>query len=116
LRIFAAIKEESLKGSQGGRMKLANMLMALMVSVGPFACQDNPAQQYGDHVIKGYKDAQQVREKADVSQLRRSAQEFHSMNGRYPADLQELEQFSKIAIDADKYTYDPATGEITAKP
>ncbi|OGW46212.1 MAG: hypothetical protein A2X57_05535 [Nitrospirae bacterium GWD2_57_8] len=98
------------------RMKQqAYILMAFMVSAGLFACQDNPAQQYGDHVIKGYKDAQQVREKADVSQLRRSAQDFNVMNGRYPADLKELEQFSKIAIDAEKYDYDPATGEITAK-
>lgn len=93
----------------------AYILMAFMVAAMLFGCQDNPAQQYGDGVIKGYKDAQQVREKADVSQLRRSAQEFHSINGRYPADLKELEQFSKIAIDAGKYEYNSATGEITAK-
>ncbi len=96
-------------------MKHAYILMAFMLSAALFACQDNPAQQYGDSVIKGYKDAQQVKEKTDVSQLRRSAQEFHSINGRYPADLKELEQFSRIAIDAEKYEYNSATGEITAK-
>jgi hypothetical protein len=93
------------------------ILCTLFLSLPLLSCQDekNPVQQYGDTLVHGYKSAQKVEKDANLQQLQRSAYEFQAANGRYPADLKELGEFTKITIDSNKYNYDPATGGVTAK-
>ena len=93
------------------------MLCTLLLSLPLLSCKDekNPVQQYGDTLVHGYQSAQKVEKDANLRQVQRSVYEFHATNGRYPADLKELEAFTKSPIDAGKYNYDPATGNITVK-
>ncbi len=92
-------------------------LGTLVLSFALFSCKDerNPVRQYGDTLVHGYKSAQKVERDANLQQLQRSVSEFQAANGRYSADLRELEEFTKYPIDANKYNYNPVTGSITAK-
>ncbi len=89
----------------------------LVLSVALFSCKDekNPVQQYGDTLVHGYKSAQKVEKDANLQQVQRNVYEFQAAQGRYPADLREVEEFTKSPIDAGKYNYDPSTGSVTAK-
>ena len=40
---------------------------------------------------------------------------FKAANGKYPADLKELSDFSGVAASADVYDYDPDAGKLTLK-
>ena len=93
------------------------MLCTLFLSLPLLSCKDekNPVQQYGDTLVHGYKSAQKVEKDANLQQVQRSVYEFQATNGRYPADLRELGEFTKSPIDENKYNYDPATGSVTAK-
>jgi hypothetical protein len=93
------------------------VLGTLVLSVALFSCKDekNPVQQYGDTLVHGYKSAQKVEKDANLQQMQRNVYEFQAANGRYPADLRELGEFTRFPIDENKYNYDPTTGSVTAK-
>lgn len=82
-----------------------------------FACCENknPVEQYGDTLIKTYKKTQQFGDKTSLQNLQESMKAFRAANGRYPKDLKELEGFTGIALDSNKYEYDPSKGTITQK-
>ena len=75
----------------------------------------NPAEQYGNTLIKSYKNTQQFGEKTSVQNLQGSINGFYAANGRYPKDLKELSEFSGVELDSPKYDYDPSTGIIRQK-
>ena len=83
-----------------------------------FACNDdrNPAQQYGSTVVQLLKTTKSVEKKVNVLAVQKSIQEFYAANGRYPADLNEVAAFNGMALESDRYDYDPATGTLTPKP
>jgi hypothetical protein len=83
-----------------------------------FACSEdrNPVQQYGTTVVQSLKTAKNVEQKVNVLEVQKSIQEYHAANGRYPADLKEVAAFNGMALESDKYAYDPATGTLTEKP
>jgi hypothetical protein len=83
-----------------------------------FACNDdrNPAQQYGNSLVQPLKTTKSVEKKVNVLEMQKSIQEFYAANGRYPADLNEVAAFNGMALESDKYDYDPATGSLTPKP
>jgi hypothetical protein len=93
------------------------LLGTLILAGALFSCKDekNPVQQYGDTLVHSYKSAQKVAKDADLQQVQRQVYEFQAAQGRYPADLRELGEFTKSPIDENKYQYDPATGSVTAK-
>jgi hypothetical protein len=93
------------------------VLGALILSGALLSCKDekNPVQQYGDTLVHGYKSAQKVEKDANLQQVQRQVYEFQAAQGRYPADLRELGEFTKSLIDENKYNYDPMTGSVTAK-
>lgn len=93
------------------------MICTLVLSLPLLSCKDekNPVQQYGDTLVHGYQSAQKVEKDANIQQVQRSVYEFHATSGRYPVDIKELEEYTKSPIDENKYIYDPATGNITAK-
>ena len=82
------------------------------------SCSDdkNPAQQYGSTMTQSYKSAQKLDAKVNAQQVRKSIQEFHAANSRYPEDLDELARFSGLVLKSDGYEYDPANGTLTEKP
>jgi hypothetical protein len=80
------------------------------------SCKDkNPVEQYGDTLIKTYKNTQQFGDRTSLQNLQESTKAFHAANGRYPNDLKELEGFTGTALDSNKYEYDPSRGTITQK-
>ncbi len=81
------------------------------------ACSDdtNPVQQYGNTMTQSRKSAQNLDRKVNVLEVRKSIQEFHATNGRYPADLAELSEFNGIALKGDTFDYEPATGTLIEK-
>lgn len=81
------------------------------------SCSDdkNPAQQYGSTMTQSYKSAQKLDAKVNVQQVRKSIEEFHAANGRYPADLHELIGLNGLALKSDAYEYDPANGTLTER-
>ncbi len=96
---------------------LVTLLGTLILSGALCSCKDekNPVQQYGDTLVHGYQSAQKVAKGADLQRVQRQVYEFQAAQGRYPADLRELGEFTKSLIDENKYQYDPATGSVTAK-
>jgi hypothetical protein len=83
-----------------------------------FACSDdkNPAQQYGNTMVQSLKTTKNVEKKVNVLAVQKSIQEYYAANGRYPADLNEVATFNGMALESDKYDYNPATGTLTQKP
>jgi hypothetical protein len=83
-----------------------------------FACTDdkNPAQQYGNTMVDALKTTKKVEKRVNVLEVQRSIQEYHAANGRYPADLNEVAAFNGMALEGDRYDYDPATGALIEKP
>jgi len=81
------------------------------------SCSDNgkPFQSYGNTMTQSYKSAQKLDTKVNILEVRKSLQEFYAANGRYPADLNELQGFNGIILKGDKYDYDPATGTLVEK-
>jgi len=75
----------------------------------------NPVEQYGDSVVKGYRNAERVGSKTSVQNLQESIKAFHAAYERYPADLRELSAFAGTTLDENTYQYDPVKGVITAK-
>jgi len=66
-------------------------------------------------MTQSYKSAQKLDAKVNVQQVRKSIQEFHAANGRYPSDLDELAGFNGLVLESDRYEYDPAKGTMTEK-
>jgi len=81
-----------------------------------FSCEGkNPVEQYGNDVTRAYKQAGQSAEQASVKNLQDAIRSFQTMNGRYPNDLKELEQFAGTHLDSSKYEYDHSSGSISAR-
>jgi hypothetical protein len=81
------------------------------------SCSDEktPLQQYGNTVTQSYKNARRLDNKVNVLEVRKSIQEFHAANGRYPTDLNEITGFNGIVLNSDQYDYDGATGTLLEK-
>ena len=91
-------------------------LLFLIIAFALSCCDSrNPVEQYGDSVVKGYRNAERAGGKASVQNLQESIQAFHAANERYPADLRELGAFAGTTLDEKTYQYDPVRGVITAK-
>ena len=75
----------------------------------------NPSEQFGNTLIKTYRESQKTGEKASTHNLQESVKAFQAANGRYPNDLKELGDFAGTTLDSSKYTYDPITGIISPK-
>ncbi|MBF0609440.1 MAG: hypothetical protein SFH39_06795 [Candidatus Magnetobacterium sp. LHC-1] len=54
-------------------------------------------------------------EKSDIETLKRGITGFNAANGRYPKDLDELQEFTAINFDKGIYSYNPQTGAITMR-
>ena len=67
-------------------------------------------------MVNSLKTAKKVEKKVNVLEVQKSIQEYYAANGRYPADLNEVTAFNGIALETDRYDYDPATGTLTEKP
>jgi hypothetical protein len=79
------------------------------------SCTDNPAQQYGNTLVRPLKSAKKLDATVNVLEVNKSIQEFYAANGRYPADLNELSTFNGMTLKNDQFDYDPATGNLTEK-
>ncbi|MEK6743719.1 MAG: hypothetical protein AABZ15_08915 [Nitrospirota bacterium] len=91
------------------------MLVVSLLVISSCSDDKNPVQQYGNTMTQSYKSAQKLDSKVNILEVRKSIQEFHSANGRYPADLNELSGFNGIILKSDKFEYDPATGILMEK-
>ncbi|MBF0337174.1 MAG: hypothetical protein HQL05_05020 [Nitrospirae bacterium] len=54
-------------------------------------------------------------DKSDLEALKRGITGFNAANGRYPKDLDELQEFTAINFDKGIYNYNPQTGAITMR-
>lgn len=75
----------------------------------------NPAEKYGDDVTRAYTGTQRFANQMDSKSLQDAIRSFHTINGRYPSDLEELGHFAGSPLDSRKYEYDPSAGTIKAK-
>ncbi|HXX56941.1 MAG TPA: hypothetical protein VEI96_02945 [Thermodesulfovibrionales bacterium] len=97
-------------------MKVLRLFLILgLVSLSLSCKGKNPAEQYGDRLMKTYKDSEKFGDKTSIQNLQESIKAFQAANGRYPNDLKELADFAGIPLDSNKYTYDPSTGIISSK-
>jgi hypothetical protein len=97
-------------------MKTSMALAVVLLMAAAAGCdRENPVEKYGTGLTDSYKRAERAAEDATLSALRGSIAAYRSANGRYPQDLKELSAFSGLEVDAEKYGYDPATGEITPR-
>ena len=90
--------------------------LLLLMLASTTACKDtpNPVEKYGDAMIDSYKGAQQGGEQAHLLLLQKAIRTFHTMHGRYPEDLAELETFIGSDINDTLFAYDSSTGTLTA--
>lgn len=104
-------------------MSIAPMLKLFMKSLIPIvmlialfaACKNNPAQQYGDNLIDAKERAEKAADDANLSIALKSIDTFRAANGRNPESLKELSEFMRVALDSEKYDYDPSTGRISRR-
>ena len=97
-------------------VKRTIVMVLVIQAVICFGCESkNPVEQYGDTLIKSYKNTQQVGDRTSLQNLKESINAFNAAHGRYPNDLKELAEFTGIALDSTKYEYDPSTGKIVQK-
>lgn len=75
-------------------------------------CDSNPAQQYGDTLIDAKRRAEATAVKADLNAVRTALEGYKAEKGAYPASLAEVSVISRQPLPADRFSYDPATGEI----
>lgn len=94
------------------QIKISVILTCLALAF--VSCGDNksPAKKSGDTVIDVYQNVDKFGNKINLQQLQESIRAFYAANERYPADIGELENFSGIELDNDRYHYDPSTGVI----
>lgn len=76
-------------------------------------CKENPVEEYGTGLVDKYQSTQKDADAASLSLLRQSIQLYRTANGRYPASLDELASATGTELDPEKYSYDPASGELT---
>ena len=91
---------------------IVTLLLSLFLIAG---CQDNPAQQYGDTLVKAKKSSQDAAYTADLDTYKKSIEMYRSEKGKAPESIEELETVTGRKIDRDKYNYNPADGTITLK-
>lgn len=96
-------------------LKISVILIYLILAFVSCGESKNPAKRSGDTVIDVYQNVDKFSNKINLQQLQESIRVFHAANGRYPADIGELENFSGIKLDNDKYHYDPSAGIIKYK-
>jgi hypothetical protein len=74
-----------------------------------WACEENPAQEYGRALTGSMDRADRAADRANLAALKKSIASYHSMNGRYPESLDEV----ATGLDTSRFDYDPATGKVT---
>lgn len=102
------------------KRRIISLAAAGLMMAGTVSCQE--AKDLGKEVSETVKDrkqkietSRQATESADLAALKSSIAAFHTAEGRYPKDLDELESFSGITIDKASYSYDPAKGTLALK-
>jgi hypothetical protein len=78
-----------------------------------WACEENPAQEYGRALTGSMKRADRTADRANLGALKKSIAAYYTMNGRYPGSLDEVAQ--PMGLDPSRFDYDPATGKVTLK-
>lgn len=97
-------------------MRNAHTAILIGITIIFASCENkNPAEKAGDALIRTYKNTQQFGDRTSLQNLQESIKAFYAANGRYPRDLKELEGFTGIALDSNKYEYDPLKGTIAQK-
>ncbi len=95
---------------------VSSLLFGLFLVLSSCSDEKNPVQQYGNTMTQAYKSAQKLDSKVNILEVRKSIQEFYAANGRYPADLNELQGFNGITLKGDTYEYDAVNGTLVEKP
>ena len=95
---------------------MKKILLATIVTFLLFGCERSSTfEDYGDTVTDTYNRAENFADKASLKAARRSIQSYRSMNGKFPASIEEVAAAMGGSFDAAKYDYDPATGRIDLK-
>jgi len=95
---------------------MKKMLLVCIVIAFLFGCERNsPLEDYGDTVVESYERVGGVADEASLQAARRSIRSYKTMNGKYPASIEEVAATMSGAFNAELYVYDPATGRIDFK-
>ncbi len=92
------------------------VLFGFCLSISACTDQENAARHAGSAVVQPLETTKSVERKVNVLEVQKSIQAFSAANGRYPADLKELEAFNGMKLENDQFVYDPATGNLTQRP
>lgn len=97
-------------------MKLQTVLLSagLLIFIAA-GCEDNPVEQYGTGLTNTIGRARVTVKTTNLQELRKSIQGFRAINERFPEDIQEIEKYTGLKLDPEKYDYDPATGNISER-
>ncbi len=91
---------------------IAITLFALAMSF-IWACEENPAQEYGSALTGSMERADRIAERANLDALQRSVESYRALNGSYPESLDEITQ--QMGLDASLFDYNSETGKVTLK-
>lgn len=91
---------------------IAITLLALTMSF-IWACEENPAQEYGSALTGSMERADRIAEQANLDALQRSVESYRALNGSYPESLDEITQ--QMGLDASLFDYNSETGKVTLK-
>jgi hypothetical protein len=93
----------------------AAFALCLLLAVG--SCNDTKTaiEDAGKGVTDTLQNSKDAGAAASLKNFESAIAAFKAANGKFPADLKELSDFSGTAASPDVYNYDPETGKITLK-
>lgn len=95
---------------------MKNVLLVVVVLLLCLGCErENPMREYERSRVETYQKTQKVSGTANIRYLQDAIKAYHAANERYPADLNELADYTGKAIDSSLYSYDPSTGTLTPR-
>lgn len=73
------------------------------------------AEDYGSAMVEAIEGSKAIARDAGLDSAKAAIEGYHALNGRYPADMQEISELMGGKFRAEDYVYDPATGGISLK-
>lgn len=97
-----------------GIAKIAHMaLLGAVLAASLSACEENPAREYGQGLVRTLDKADRAADTANLNALRQSLESYRALNGKYPDSLDEIAR--QMGLDPSRFDYDPATGRVALK-
>jgi len=97
----------------GTRAKIFLLLLSTLIG----GCEEkiNPVEQIGDDLISAHESSKIQGQLATLQSIKNAIRIYYASNGKYPEDLNSIQELMDSPIDPEMYHYNPQNGMITLK-